>query len=277
MAHEFIYTCHKLKRVHPPDKMVLENISLSFYPGAKIGVLGSNGAGKSSLLKIMAGLDDGYSGEARLTPGFSVGYLQQEPHLDPTKNVREQRHGGRRRGPVDHRSVQRTDDQVGRPRRRLRQDRQGTGPPRGQDRGDRRVEPRTQRGDRHGCAPLPSRRRRCHGAVRRRASPRGAVPPPAVTPRPPAPRRADQPPRRRIGRLAREVPRRLRRHGRGDHPRPVLPRQRRRSGSWNWIEGAGSRSRATIRAGSSRSRPAWSARNAATTPRSARWPANSSG
>ena len=63
MAHEFIYTCHKLARVHPPDKTVLENISLSFYPGAKIGVLGSNGAGKSSLLKIMAGLDDGYSGD----------------------------------------------------------------------------------------------------------------------------------------------------------------------------------------------------------------------
>ena len=87
MAHEFIYTCHKLARVHPPDKTVLENISLSFYPGAKIGVLGSNGAGKSSLLKIMAGLDDGYSGTARLTPGFSVGYLQQEPQLDPTKTV----------------------------------------------------------------------------------------------------------------------------------------------------------------------------------------------
>ena len=88
MAHEFIYTCHKLKRVHPPDKVVLEDISLSFYPGAKIGVLGSNGAGKSSLLRIMAGLDDGYQGSARLTPGFTVGYLAQEPHLDPEKTVR---------------------------------------------------------------------------------------------------------------------------------------------------------------------------------------------
>ena len=88
MAHEFIYTCYKLARFYPPDRTVLENISLSFYPGAKIGVLGSNGAGKSSLLKIMAGLDDGYSGEARLTPGFSVGYLAQEPQLDPTKDVK---------------------------------------------------------------------------------------------------------------------------------------------------------------------------------------------
>ncbi|MEO7370676.1 MAG: energy-dependent translational throttle protein EttA [Ilumatobacteraceae bacterium] len=88
MAHEFIYTCHKLARVYPPDRTVLENISLSFYPGAKIGVLGANGAGKSSLLRIMAGLDDGYSGEARLTPGFSVGYLAQEPDLDPAKDVK---------------------------------------------------------------------------------------------------------------------------------------------------------------------------------------------
>ncbi len=89
MAHEFIYTCYKLARFYPPDRTVLENISLSFYPGAKIGVLGSNGAGKSSLLKIMAGLDDGFTGEARLTPGFSVGYLAQEPQLDPAKTVRE--------------------------------------------------------------------------------------------------------------------------------------------------------------------------------------------
>ncbi|MGZ4761155.1 MAG: energy-dependent translational throttle protein EttA [Ilumatobacteraceae bacterium] len=88
MAHEFIYTCYKLARVYPPDRTVLENISLSFYPGAKIGVLGPNGAGKSSLLRIMAGLDDGYSGEARLTPGFTVGYLAQEPQLDPGKDVR---------------------------------------------------------------------------------------------------------------------------------------------------------------------------------------------
>jgi sulfate-transporting ATPase len=89
MAHEFIYTCYKLARHYPPDRTILENISLSFYPGAKIGVIGSNGAGKSSLLKIMAGLDDGFSGEARLTPGFTVGYLAQEPELDPDKDVKD--------------------------------------------------------------------------------------------------------------------------------------------------------------------------------------------
>ncbi len=87
MAAEFIYTCYKLARFYPPDRTVLENISLSFYPGAKIGVLGSNGSGKSSLLKIMAGIDDEFTGEARLTPGFSVGLLEQEPKLDPTKDV----------------------------------------------------------------------------------------------------------------------------------------------------------------------------------------------
>src|SRR6187399_3332577 len=88
MPAEFIYTTYKLARHYPPDKTVLENISISFYPGAKIGVIGSNGAGKSSLLRIMAGLDDGFTGDARLTPGFSVGYLEQEPKLDPAKDVK---------------------------------------------------------------------------------------------------------------------------------------------------------------------------------------------
>jgi len=78
-----------LRRFYPPDREVLRGINLSFYPGAKIGVIGSNGSGKSSLLRIMAGEDDGFTGEARLTPGFSVGYLPQEPHLDPSKNVVE--------------------------------------------------------------------------------------------------------------------------------------------------------------------------------------------
>jgi ATP-binding cassette ChvD family protein len=76
-----------LKRFYPPDREVLKGINLSFFPGAKIGVIGANGSGKSSLLQIMAGLDDGFTGEARLTPGFTVGFLSQEPQLDPTKDV----------------------------------------------------------------------------------------------------------------------------------------------------------------------------------------------
>ncbi|MEY2589357.1 MAG: energy-dependent translational throttle protein EttA [Acidimicrobiaceae bacterium] len=79
---------HKVGRYHPPDKDVLKDISLSFYPGAKIGVIGANGSGKSSLLRIMAGIDDGFTGEARLSPGFTVGLLEQEPHLDESKDVK---------------------------------------------------------------------------------------------------------------------------------------------------------------------------------------------
>jgi ATP-binding cassette ChvD family protein len=78
---------HDLRRVHPPDKEVLRGINISMYPAAKIGVLGLNGSGKSTLLRIIAGEDDGYQGECRVTPGFSVGYLPQEPRLDPSKDV----------------------------------------------------------------------------------------------------------------------------------------------------------------------------------------------
>src|SRR3970040_1278053 len=88
MSAEFIYSTYKLARHHPPDRTVLKDISISFYPGAKIGVIGPNGAGKSSLLRIMAGLDDGFIGEARLTPGFTVGFLSQEPQLDPAKDAK---------------------------------------------------------------------------------------------------------------------------------------------------------------------------------------------
>src|SRR3954470_1701091 len=87
MPAEFIYTTYRLARHYPPDRTVLKDISLSFYPGAKIGVIGANGSGKSSLLRIMAGLDDGYTGEARLSPGFTVGLLEQEPTPRPAKDV----------------------------------------------------------------------------------------------------------------------------------------------------------------------------------------------
>jgi sulfate-transporting ATPase len=88
VSAQYIYTTYKLSRRHPPDKEVLSDISLSFYPGAKIGVLGYNGAGKSTLLRIMAGQDQDYDGQAQLAPGATVGILEQEPQLDPTKDVR---------------------------------------------------------------------------------------------------------------------------------------------------------------------------------------------
>src|SRR5712675_1905020 len=84
---QFIYTMKGLGKVYPPDAKVLEDIWLSFLPGAKIGVLGLNGAGKSSLLKIMAGDDHRFVGEAFPADGISVGFLQQEPRLDVGKTV----------------------------------------------------------------------------------------------------------------------------------------------------------------------------------------------
>jgi ATP-binding cassette ChvD family protein len=88
VSSQYIFTTYKLSRRYPPDKEVLKDISLSFLPGAKIGVLGYNGAGKSSVLRIMAGLDSEYDGQAQLAPGASVGLLEQEPELDPAKDVR---------------------------------------------------------------------------------------------------------------------------------------------------------------------------------------------
>jgi sulfate-transporting ATPase len=88
VSSQYIYTTYKLSRRHPPDRQVLSDISLSFYPGAKIGVLGYNGSGKSTLLRIMAGRDTEYDGQAQLAPGATVGLLEQEPQLDPAKDVK---------------------------------------------------------------------------------------------------------------------------------------------------------------------------------------------
>ena len=85
---QFVYTMHQVGKIVPPKREILKDISLSFFPGAKIGVLGLNGSGKSTLLRIMAGEDSEIQGEARAQPGIKVGYLPQEPHLDESKNVR---------------------------------------------------------------------------------------------------------------------------------------------------------------------------------------------
>ncbi len=89
MAHQYIYTMKDLRKVYPPNREVLKGIWLSFFPGAKIGVLGSNGSGKSTLLRIMAGRDDEFQGEAKPADGVRIGYLPQEPQLDDTKTVVE--------------------------------------------------------------------------------------------------------------------------------------------------------------------------------------------
>ena len=227
MAAQFIFTMHKVSRYYPPDREVLKDISLSFYPGAKIGVLGHNGSGKSSLLRIMAGLDDGYTGEARLTGGFTVGLLEQEPHLDPAKDV-----------------IGNVMDGVGETATLLERydavlakwaDPDADYEKLGEEQADleaqieasgawdlkRTIEIAMD------ALRLPPVRRRRHHALRRRAPPRGAVPAAAGPARPAAARRAHQPPRRRVGGVARALPARLRGHRRGHHPRSLLPRQRR--------------------------------------------------
>ena len=179
MAAQYIYTMRDLRRFYPPDREVLKGINLSFYPGAKIGVIGSNGSGKSSLLQIMAGEDDGFTGEARLTAGFTVGYLAQEPQLDPDQGRARQRlrRGGRDQGPG--RPLQRGVRGHGRARRRLRQAAGRAGRAPGQDRRRRRLGPRADLRHRHGRPPPPAGRRRRHHALRWGAPSGGPVPAPA--------------------------------------------------------------------------------------------------
>jgi len=86
---QFVYTMNRVSKIVPPKREILKDISLSFFPGAKIGVLGLNGSGKSTLLKIMAGVDSEIDGEARPQPGINVGYLPQEPQLNPEQTVRD--------------------------------------------------------------------------------------------------------------------------------------------------------------------------------------------
>ncbi len=88
MSGQFIFTMHRVSKIVPPNRTILKDISLSFFPGAKIGVLGLNGSGKSTLLRIMAGVDQEYDGEARPQPNIRIGFLSQEPQLDPKKDVR---------------------------------------------------------------------------------------------------------------------------------------------------------------------------------------------
>src|ERR687894_1284707 len=88
MSSQYIFTMHRLSKEYPPDKQVLKDVNLQFLPGAKIGVLGYNGAGKSTVLKIMAGIETEYRGDAMLAPTATVGLLEQEPHLDEAKDVK---------------------------------------------------------------------------------------------------------------------------------------------------------------------------------------------
>jgi energy-dependent translational throttle protein EttA len=228
-SYQYVYVMKGLSKVFPGGKKILDDVWLSFLPGAKIGVLGLNGAGKSTLLKIMAGLDKDVAGENFVAEGATVGYLQQEPQLDPKKTVYENvlEGLGPIKGMVDRFNEvsnllgEVTDDDE--MNALLAEQAELQEKIDAADAGSSSA-PSTSRWTR--CAAR--RRRRRHQALGRRAPPRGAVPPAAAEARPAAARRADQPSRRRVRRLARALPARIHRHRRGGDPRPLLPRQRRR-------------------------------------------------
>ena len=152
MSSQYIYTMYKLSRTHPPDKTVLKDINLSFFPGAKIGVLGLNGSGKSTLLRIMAGIDKDYRGEAQLAPGATVGLLSQEPELDETKDVRGNVEDGVRAPARPAGPLQRAVHEL------LRRDRGRVRPPAGPDRRRRRLGARPDARPGDGRAALSARR-----------------------------------------------------------------------------------------------------------------------
>ena len=169
MAPQFIYTMKGLGKVHPPDHQVLKDIWLSFYPGAKIGVLGLNGAGKSSLLRIMAGEDTHFIGEAFPAEGIKIGFLPQEPRLDPALDVR----GNVEQGVAEVRALLERYDEINAQLRRgplARRDGQGArraGARAGPHRPGRRLGARLEDRDGDGRAALPAGRRgRLHAVGR---------------------------------------------------------------------------------------------------------------
>ena len=203
MAAQYIFTIENLSKAYG-KKDVLKNIWLSFYPGAKIGVIGGNGSGKSTLLRIMAGSETDYIGTARPAPGISIGYLSQEPMLDPSRDVRGNVEIAVEpiRAPSD--TLRRDQYPACRWPRRRRDGRPARRASQGarRDRSRRGVGPRPPRRDRHGRHAAAPRRVGGEHAFRRRTQARGPLQDLARTARPPAAGRADQPPRRRKRRVA---------------------------------------------------------------------------
>ena len=226
---------------------MLANISLSFLPGAKIGVLGPNGAGKSTLLRIMAGKEEPSSGTAELAPGATVGLLEQEPELDPDEDRARNVEDGVRelRDLLDR--FNEISAQFAEPDADF--DALLAEQAKVQDQIDRRDAWQLERQLDHAmdALRLPDGDRDVDDPLRRRAAPRRALPAAALRARPAAARRADEPPRRRVGLLARALPRRVQGHRRRGHARPVLPRQRRRLDPRARPRARASRTRATTR------------------------------
>ena len=214
----------KARKAHG-DKVILDDVTIMFYPGAKIGVVGPNGAGKSTVLKIMAGLDQPSNGEAFLSPGYTVGILQQEPTLNEDKTVLGNVEEGLgeikvkldRYNEIAEKMAVDYSDELMEEMGRLQEDIDHA------DAWDLDAQ-LEQAMDALRCPPGGRRR---HGPLRRRAPPRRAVQAAAEQARPAAARRAHQPPGRRERAVAGAAPGRLRRRRPRRHPRPVLPRQRR--------------------------------------------------
>ncbi len=218
----------RVRKAHQ-DKLILDDVTLAFLPGAKIGVVGPNGAGKSTVLEIMAGLETISNGEAALAPGASVGILLQEPVLDPAKDVLGNVEEGVAAHPGPAGPVRGAEP--GPRRGRSRRDGPAAGGVRqgaGRHRGGQRLGPGRPAGDGHGRPAAAAGRRRGRHPVGRGAAPGRPLPAAAVPARPAPARRAHQPPGRRERAVAGAAPGRLPGHGAGRHPRPLLPRQRRR-------------------------------------------------
>ena len=222
MARQFIYHMQGLSKTYPGNRKVLENINLSFYPDAKIGVLGVNGAGKSTLLRIMAGLDTEFTGEAWAAEGARVGYLPQEPQLDPTKSVRENVMEGvaPQKAIVDRYNELAVNysDETADEMTKLQDEIEAKGLWDLDSKVDQAMD----------ALRCPADDAEVATAVRRRAAARRAVPAAARAAGAAAARRADQSPRCRVGDVARRPSAQLSGRHPHRHPRPLFPRQRHR-------------------------------------------------
>ncbi len=182
---QYIYTMNRVSKVVPPKRTILRDISLSFFPGAKIGVLGLNGSGKSTLLRIMAGIDTNIDGEARPQTGIRVGFLTQEPELDPAKDVRGNVMEGvgetfrllERFNAISEAFAEPMDDE------QMNKLARGTGEAAGRDRRGRRLGAGAQARDRRRRAAPAALGGEDRAALGRREAPRGAVPAAAVAAR----------------------------------------------------------------------------------------------
>ena len=277
MSSDYVYTMYRADKFYGPDRQVLANISLSFLPGAKIGVLGPNGAGKSTLLRIMAGKDEPSSGVAELAPGATVGLLEQEPELDPAKDVRGNVEDGVRplRDLLDRfneisaafaepdadfdtllAEQAKVQDAIDRARRWQLDDKL-----------DHAMD----------ALRLPDGDRDVDDALGRRAAPRRALPAAPLLARPAAARRADEPPRRRVGRSGSSASSRTTRAPSSPSRTTATSSTTSPAGSSSSTAAAASRSRATTPRGSSRSRSGSRSRRRRSRRAAARSRASSSG